>query len=1145
MSIFDKIKHPPSEFSPAAFWFWYGELDPDELRRQIVLMCEQGVYNGFMHPRAYLKTPYLEDEWWNAISACVDESEKTGFYPWLYDEYAWPSGTAGSTFPYGYQKPSRTLAVGKNNMAKSLVLRRFPSIADYRESKISDENESLLCLFCYDGADFCSIETPDTAEGEIFVFYVKVHPTLVDYMNKETIREFLNYTHEEYKKRYGEYFGRRIPGVFFDEIYMNHFVPWTDRLPEEFVSRRGYDLLPCLYALAIEGGEKERAVRQDFYKTVAELYEEAFFSQIGEWCEKNDLKLTGHTEEDIWLHPSRQGNYFNTVRNLHIPGADCHDYRYRFPRKITYREPKLAVSVSRAYGKERAMSEAFGGAGWACTLQEFKRGVNTAGAMGISMFTLHGFYSDIDHQGSQSDWPGNFFFQNPYWRYFRHFADYISRVCYMNSQGTPVVDVALYYPIEDMQKETYIKGVTKKGKSIDSAFNTALNCLIENQIDVDMIDSESLLKAEISDGRLCGGKESFAVLLIPDVVKLDCKLSEKLTHFEKSGGKIIYYATNNSVESSFPAPEEIHKTVAEAIRTDVCVINGDKTDLFVNHRKIDNKDFYFIANSSPKYRKLTLLLREKGFASKLSPENGENSAVEYKIRDEGTVVSLSLSEDESAWIVIDHEKESEIFIEKNTVEETVISGEWEFLPLSTYLCGEEQIKQERCELKIPLATLTSSLHNEERQIRIRNKAGELGNVGRHLSLWSADWITRRVGWKDSCSSKDLYFRRSFSLDKKPDSAKICLSAINEWQIFVNCELVSSSSEGRIPKTLDISSYLRKGENLISVAVHNPTPLEKGTLLQREELISELLISLIAEIELTFGDKKQLIRTDSDWIVCESVTKDWTSIDYKPSASYVDPSARLNQAPALKPDVWSYAWERGKPPMKPFGDLPFFGESLAYPQKVCYGIELPKGTSAVKYPIVSGEEIEILIDGAPADFNDGSCSVIPDGKDHRMRISLIANDGHDGLQAPVSVELVPQKYDLGDWRLHGLKWYSGFASYKNRFSLTEKTGRYILDLGKVSHQAEVWINGKKAGERIWAPYTLDVTELLRHGENEITVIVSNSAGVEHQFMLLDEGEALGWNRYWNYDNIQRDKEKLVSGLLGTVRLLRQNHLGEEL
>nr|WP_304955907.1 hypothetical protein [uncultured Acetatifactor sp.] len=101
----DRFREPPEEFSVIPFWFWNGTLEPGELKRQMGMMKEQGIYGAFMHARAYITTPYLEKEWWEAISACVEEGERIGFHPWLYDEYAWPSGTAGSTFEYGFQHP--------------------------------------------------------------------------------------------------------------------------------------------------------------------------------------------------------------------------------------------------------------------------------------------------------------------------------------------------------------------------------------------------------------------------------------------------------------------------------------------------------------------------------------------------------------------------------------------------------------------------------------------------------------------------------------------------------------------------------------------------------------------------------------------------------------------------------------------------------------------------------------------------------------------------------------------------------------------------------------------------------------------------------------------------------------------------------
>ena len=62
-------------------------------------------------------------------------------------------------------------------------------------------------------------------------------------MNPDTIREFIEITHEAYRARYASFFGTRVPGIFFDEIFMagNPF-PWTDELARRFQEKYGYVL---------------------------------------------------------------------------------------------------------------------------------------------------------------------------------------------------------------------------------------------------------------------------------------------------------------------------------------------------------------------------------------------------------------------------------------------------------------------------------------------------------------------------------------------------------------------------------------------------------------------------------------------------------------------------------------------------------------------------------------------------------------------------------------------------------------------------------------------------------------------------------------------------------------------------------------
>ncbi|MBE5760394.1 MAG: hypothetical protein E7334_00150 [Clostridiales bacterium] len=1132
MSFLDVIKQPPKQFSPAAFWFWYDELKPDEMRRQINMMAEQGVHNAFMHARAYLKTQYLEEDWWKAVAACIDEGKKIGFYPWLYDEYAWPSGTAGSTFQYGYQKWSRTLSKGECNMAKYLSAKRYTS---FDEFCLDRKDKSLVAAFFVKDGKWQLIYDEASVQGGITAFYYEYSQRFVDYLNPDTIKEFISYTHEEYKKRFGEFFGNVVPGIFFDEIFMIAKMPWTWRFADEFKNRMGYDIIPHLYALT-EDGEEERRIRNDYFTVVSQLYEEAFFVQISKWCRENSLELTGHIEEHFSQHPGRQGQFFNNMRHLDIPGADCHDYRYRFPRKITYREPKFAVSVGRAYGKKRMMSEAFGGAGWGCSLQQYKRGVNTLGAMGINMITLHGFYSQCVSQGEQADWPASFFFQNPYWRYFKHMADYMGRICYMNSLGEPIVDVGLYYPIDEMQKETVFAAPTKNGMRLDEAWNGAMNALIENQIDVDMIDEESILLSRIEDGRLLAGVQKFRVILCPDVMEPSYALRTKLEEFERSGGRVVYYACGDESDKAAVKTEDLPSVIEKMFMPDVKVISGARDNLYVNHRKIEDKEVYFIASSAKRARSIKLMLREKGAVRRISPEDGCLSSVSYKITGNGTEAELSLEPDEACWLIVYPSEEHLPFNEEIIREELSVMGKWEFLPIGKEISGSKQPEIDECELEIPIAAFSSKLHPDSRRIRIKNTASEKGNVGRHLSLWDANWITRRFDWTDSSMKKELYLRRRFELEASPDKAVMCIASVNEWTLWINGKRIAESKEARKPLDIDIRDHLRAGENLIAVKVTNNTPMEHFNLLSVDALRPEEMISLLAQAKITMGDKIFTLITDETWEANDNYIEGWEKIDYRPeiylahstdSQSFGDNDIR-----------WTQSWNRGCPPMLPWGDLPLFGENITYPQLVSYSIILPAGTKSIYYPKVSGSDIRITVDGIEPVWENGACRIKNNGLTHQLQIVLNAESAADGLSENVRVCVSAFRDSLCDWRLYGLEWYSGFARYRNRLNVNKKQGRYLLDLGRVSFQAEVWVNGKHAGDRVWEPYRLDVTDLIKEGENDFVIIVSNSAAVERQFMLVDEGAALGWNRYWNEDNIRREGENLVSGLEGPVMLIRK-------
>lgn len=54
------------------FWSWNDKLEKTELENQIVQMKENGIDGFFMHARVGLKTPYMGEEWFEMIEACLD-----------------------------------------------------------------------------------------------------------------------------------------------------------------------------------------------------------------------------------------------------------------------------------------------------------------------------------------------------------------------------------------------------------------------------------------------------------------------------------------------------------------------------------------------------------------------------------------------------------------------------------------------------------------------------------------------------------------------------------------------------------------------------------------------------------------------------------------------------------------------------------------------------------------------------------------------------------------------------------------------------------------------------------------------------------------------------------------------------------------
>ena len=252
------FKNIPKKYRPIPFWSWNEKLDTEETARQVHLMDGVGIGGFFMHARGGLQTEYMGEDWFRNVDSAVAAAKKTGMGAWAYDENGWPSG-----FGDGYVN-------GKGIAYQQKYLRMTDA-----------EPEENVIAKC----------------GEHWFFY-EVNPFYVDTLDKNVVRDFIDYAYKPYYEKYGN----TIEGFFTDEPQISrNGIPWSFVYDKEYSQRYGENINEHLEELFLPVGDY-KATRVKFWKMVTDLFSDAFMKQIYEQCDQWGLKVTGHMvlEENLY-----------------------------------------------------------------------------------------------------------------------------------------------------------------------------------------------------------------------------------------------------------------------------------------------------------------------------------------------------------------------------------------------------------------------------------------------------------------------------------------------------------------------------------------------------------------------------------------------------------------------------------------------------------------------------------------------------------------------------------------------------------------------------------------------------------------------------------------------------------------------------
>jgi hypothetical protein len=101
---------------------------------------------------------------------------------------------------------------------------------------------------------------------------------------------------------------------------------------------------------------------------------------------------------------------------------------------------------------------------------------------------------------------------------------------------------------------------------------------------------------------------------------------------------------------------------------------------------------------------------------------------------------------------------------------------------------------------------------------------------------------------------------------------------------------------------------------------------------------------------------------------------------------------------------------------------------------------------------------------------------------------------EGWGAPDSV-VTTELNSLSEFDNQGINYYSGITHYENSFTISEKEigikNKIFLDLGKLWLLADVTVNGKYIGTLWKAPYRIEITDVVKAGENRLAIDIANT------------------------------------------------------
>ncbi len=672
--------------------------------------------------------------------------------------------------------------------------------------------------------------SPAGGPWRVYVFNLYHHAgadgSPVNYIDSRLAPEFIRLALEPYAERYPDRLGRSIPGDFTDnEGDYGWGLAWSGTFADRYRGRTGRDLrlaLPLSIDRDVEG--RFAAARWEWFDVISDVYADTFRA-LTDWCERHGLSTTAHYwEEGLQPQLNAVGDHLKLLRTLTMPGQDC------LGRKaLRVHDFKEVESVAEFEGRRAATeimgAAAFDGTPWSTFNPVFlKQAVNAVTAWGMSHIIPHGVFATRKLEGNP--WPPDWYDENPFFPYLRHWTDFARRASFVNSLGRAVPDVLLLNPIEstwvqasadmfDVEMWSFAEDrpAGKRINDIDKAYAKAIDDLTAARVEFLIGDRHYLGQMDVVDGTLLRGDLRFKAVVLPPLDILTLETARKLVAFGKAGGSVYTLGELPAASAEGGWDDPAMKSLMDELRAQpgftACPAEGlgpvldppvrglagpvrfleGNFPLLQHRRRIDGRDFFWLANNTGEERECRIALAGvRGAASVWDCETGRTHPVSAQETKGGSEVSLVFKPYEAYWLVFDPSRPALAGAPWRRIEPDVVAmveGPWT-------VRYDPQVQPT---LEFPVTPPAELLRGVEKT----------------LEDWRAWGLRKFSGLLDYTTTVTL---SGSTAGLRLDLGKVAHAA----EVWVNGQACGSRLWG--PYIFDVSKWLQPGPNEIRVRVAN-------------------------------------------------------------------------------------------------------------------------------------------------------------------------------------------------------------------------------------------------------------------------------------------------------------------------------------